>query len=125
VRFLGFVSGVEKVSLYQAADVLVLPTSQENWGFVLVESLACGTPVVTTKGVDIWPELQSSGGALIVPAEARAMAEAVGGLLSDPARRRAMGEIGRRWVFETLGADRVARGYEAMYGGVVRDEEKY
>jgi len=115
VRFLGFVSGMEKLSLYQAADMLVLPTSQENWGFVLVEALACGTPVVTTKGVDIWPELASSGGARIVPAEAGAIAETVAELLSDPARRRAMGEAGRQWVLESLSADRVIAGYEAMY----------
>ena len=42
VVFPGFVTGDEKVSLYQAADVFVLPTSQENFGFVLFEALAAG-----------------------------------------------------------------------------------
>lgn len=67
VRFVGMVTGDVKLSLYQLADVFALPTSQENFGFVLPESLACGTPVVTTEGVDIWPELAEGGGAVIAP----------------------------------------------------------
>jgi glycosyltransferase involved in cell wall biosynthesis len=33
---------------YSAADLIVLPTSNEGWANVFLESLACGTPVVTT-----------------------------------------------------------------------------
>ncbi|MFZ4574063.1 MAG: glycosyltransferase, partial [Phycisphaerales bacterium] len=66
VRFVGQVKGAEKLSLYQAADLFVLPTSQENFGLVLVEALACGTPLVTTKGVDIWRDVEESGAAKIV-----------------------------------------------------------
>jgi glycosyltransferase involved in cell wall biosynthesis len=61
VHFLGMVKGVEKISLYQSADLFVLPTSQENFGFVVVEAMAAGVPVVTTKGMDLWPELEACG----------------------------------------------------------------
>lgn len=114
VAFLGMVTA-EKVSLYQAADVFVLPTSQENFGFVLPEALACGVPAVTTKGVDIWPELEASGGAVIVPPEAEAIADAVEGLVADPERRRAMGAAGRAWVLDRLDGHRVVGEFEAMY----------
>jgi glycosyltransferase involved in cell wall biosynthesis len=115
VHFLGFASGVEKVSLYQAADVFALPTSQENWGFVSLEALACGTPVLTTRGVDIWPELEASGGARIVDATPEAFAEAIADQLADDALRRSMGERGRAWVLEELTSDRVIDRYEEMY----------
>jgi glycosyltransferase involved in cell wall biosynthesis len=115
VSFLGFVSGRTKVSLCQAADVFVLPTSQENWGIALVESLACGTPVITTRGVDIWTELEGSGGALIVEQTAEAIAAGVRTLLSDQERLAAMGRSGREWVLRTLGTDHVAARYEQMY----------
>lgn len=115
VAFLGFVSGADKLSLYQAADLFVLPTSQENWGYVLIEALACATPVITTRGVDIWPELEASGGALIVEPAADAIAAAVAELFGDRPRLAAMGDTGRAWVLRELDTDRVLCGYEKLY----------
>jgi glycosyltransferase involved in cell wall biosynthesis len=113
-RFVGMVDGVLKISLYQAATALVLPTSQENFGFVLLESLLAGTPVVTTRGVDLWRELEESGGAIITPAAGRAIAEALGPVL-DAARRARMAEAGQRWARRLLDADALVQAYVAMY----------
>ncbi len=115
ISFLGFVKGREKVSLYEAADLFVLPTSQENWGFVLIESLVCATPVITTKGVDIWSELESSGGALITEQTPQAMADAVTDLLRDAERLEAMRTKGRQWVLENLSLEQVLGRYEQLY----------
>ncbi|MCB2012978.1 MAG: glycosyltransferase [Geminicoccaceae bacterium] len=51
VRFLGAVPHAELPGLYTAADALLLPSSREGWANVLLESMACGTPVIAT---DIW-----------------------------------------------------------------------
>ena len=51
VRLLGEVAHEELPSLYSAADALVLASSREGWANVLLESMACGTPVVAT---DVW-----------------------------------------------------------------------
>ncbi|MGI9013118.1 MAG: glycosyltransferase [Phycisphaerales bacterium] len=115
VHFLGLVVGEEKISLFETADVFALPTSQENFGFVLVEALATQTPVVTTKGVDIWPELEASGGALIEDRSADVFARAIGALLLDSPRRERMGEVGRKWVFEYLEPSHIVKQFEAMY----------
>jgi glycosyltransferase involved in cell wall biosynthesis len=117
VHLIGMVGGEHKWSLYQAADLFVLPTSQENFGYVLLEALACGTPVVTTKGVDIWPELASSGGATILnnPTEPIHLEAAVTKLLSDPARRDAMTATARAWAMQFLDRDRTIKAMEAMY----------
>ncbi|MCH8342747.1 MAG: glycosyltransferase [Planctomycetes bacterium] len=115
IAFLGFVSGRNKVSLYQASDVFVLPTSQENWGFVLLESLACATPVITTKGVDIWPELQSSGGAVIADETPQAFATALADLILDREKRQRMQQQGRAWVQRSFNLDRVVEQYEQLY----------
>lgn len=114
--FLGFVTGDLKLSLYSACDLFALATSQENFGLVLVESLACGTPVVTTRGVDIWPELEGSGGVVIADATAEAFADAIGELFG-PRRSElpAMGQQGREWVFRELDPRRVIERFEAMY----------
>jgi glycosyltransferase involved in cell wall biosynthesis len=112
---LGMVRGAGKLSLYEAADVFVLPTSQENFGLVLVEALACGAPVVTTRGVDIWQELQAAG-AEIVDARPAAVADAIERIMAaDPAVR---GRRGRDWVLENLDPARVAAGYVEMYGSI-------
>lgn len=115
VRLLGLVTGTTKVSLYERADVFALPTSQENFGFVFPESLACGTPVVTTRGVDIWAELESSGGAIIAERSPEAFADAIQLLLADESRRAEMGRRGRAWVLEEMNPDAVADRFEQMY----------
>lgn len=49
VRFLGQVPHFDLPKLYSAADAMVLPSSFEGWASVFLESIACGTPVITTK----------------------------------------------------------------------------
>lgn len=118
-RFFGLVTGNEKLSLYRAADVLALPTHQENFGLVLPESLACGTPVVTTRGTDIWRELQGSGGVHIVDRTPAAFADALAHLLENRQAAKAMGEAGRRWVFEWLEPQNVLARWQRMYRTIV------
>ena len=47
-----------KWKLFRDADVFILPTYSENFGIVVGEALACGTPVITTKGTP-WEELNT------------------------------------------------------------------
>jgi glycosyltransferase involved in cell wall biosynthesis len=119
VVFLGMVRGEEKTSLFQLADVYLSPTSQENFGLVFPESLACETPVVTTRGVDIHPELTSSGGAIIVDRDVPSLTEAVAGLIADPDRARSMGRLGREWVFSSLRASLVIKRYIKLYSELI------
>lgn len=56
VNFCGGVYGEKKWELYRKADVFVLPTYSENFGIVIAEALASGTPVITTKGTP-WNDL--------------------------------------------------------------------
>ncbi len=114
VRFLDLVTGATKISLYQAADLFVLPTQQENFGLVLVEALACGTPVVTTRGTDIWQEIQNAGG-VIVEQTPDAIAAAIRDLLADSPSLIARGKRGQQWVNTTLDVETLARRHEVMY----------
>lgn len=114
-HFLGLVTGELKTSLYEACDLFVLPTSQENFGLVLPESLACGTPVITTRGTDIHPELSSCGGARIVEQSGEAFASAAGEMLDDREGLSEMGRRGRAWVLEALDGQRVAERYHELY----------
>ncbi|WP_317309975.1 glycosyltransferase [Phocaeicola plebeius] len=58
VNFCGGVYGEKKWEFYRKADVFVLPTYSENFGIVIAEALASGTPVITTKGTP-WNDLNT------------------------------------------------------------------
>lgn len=118
VSFLGMVVGDEKVSLYRASDVFVLPTSQENFGFVFFEALAAGCPVVTTRGVDTWPELQQAG-SMIIDQSPTAIADAVVAVTSDRTKRDELGRRGRDWVFEHMDPDRIVESFEKFYAEAI------
>lgn len=119
VAFLGLVVGVQKISLYQAADLFVLPTSQENFGFVLYESLAAGTTLVTTKGVDTWPELEEMAQVTICDQQDRSIADAVARLTKDPETLKSKGQTGRDWIFREMHPDQIIQRFEAMYTQVL------
>ncbi len=115
VHFLGMVVGREKLSLYQSADLFVLPTSQENFGLVLIEALACGTPVITTKGVDIWRDLQASGCAAISEQAPTELAMSIATILKDNNLRANMAAKSRPWVFREFDERALLRRFESMY----------
>ena len=116
----GTVDGPLKRSLYAAADVMALPTSQENFGFVFFECLASGTPVLTTDLVDTRAELLQSGGATIAPQTAEAFAAEIEAFACGRRDAAAMGAAGREWTMRELATDRVASQFEALYRECVR-----
>jgi glycosyltransferase involved in cell wall biosynthesis len=78
VRFLGLIEHAQLGQIYNAADALVLASSREGWANVLLEAMACGTPVVATA---VWgtPEVvaQAEAGVLMTERSATGVAEGV------------------------------------------------
>lgn len=97
VQFAGMIPQTELKWWYSAADILLLCSSREGWANVLLEGMACGTPVVATN---IWgtPEVVSTpdAGLLMRERTAPALAAAVLSLFAaypqrDKVRRHAEG----------------------------------
>lgn len=80
--------------LFARADVLCLPTLIDAVPFVVLEAMASGVPVVSTRVGSI-PELLGDGGLICEPGDRAGLAEALGTVLEDAGRRREMGEAGR------------------------------
>lgn len=114
-RFVGFVSGEQKASLYQAAAVMCLPTEQENFGYVVVEALAAGTPVITTKGVGLWSELAAASAAAECGTDAASVCRALEGVLTNTAATHAMANAGRAWCNRQFAPQEIAAGFMQMY----------
>ncbi len=78
VRLLGPVPHADLADLYSAADISLLTSSREGWANVLLESMACGTPVVASN---VWgtPEVVADpvAGRLMAERSPAALAEAV------------------------------------------------
>jgi glycosyltransferase involved in cell wall biosynthesis len=59
--------GNAKWDAMRAAEAYILPSHQENFGISVVESLACGTPVLISNKVNIWREVQADDAGLVEP----------------------------------------------------------
>ena len=101
VRFVGSVSDALLPSYYTAADVLVLAsvTRSEAYGLVLLEAMACRTPVLASCLPGVRQIVNETGGGLLaIPGDPEDLARGIRRLVEDPALRAALGERGRQSV---------------------------
>lgn len=103
VHFPGPLYGADKWNAMSGAEAFVLPSHQENFGVVVAEAMACGTPVLTTHRVNIWREVETAGGGLVeADTQAGITRLLKRWLILPPAQRAAM-------------RDRARQGYETYF----------
>jgi D-inositol-3-phosphate glycosyltransferase len=80
---------------YAAADVCVMPSHYESFGMVVLEAMACGTPVVASRvGGLMATVMHERTGFLVAPGDAAAFAQAIVPLLATPTLRASLGHAG-------------------------------
>lgn len=77
VHFLGHQTQIDVASLYNAADVSVVPSRIEPFGLVAIEALACGTPVVATRAGGLPDFVNDEIGQLVEMENPEALADAI------------------------------------------------
>jgi len=94
--FTGYMSGPELAAAYASADVFAFPSDTETLGFVAMEAMASGVPVVGARAGGI-PDVIEDGhtGLMFTPGDLGDFTAKLDALLSDPARRRRMGAEAR------------------------------
>ncbi|MGY6215413.1 glycosyltransferase [Methylolobus aquaticus] len=103
--------------IYSAADLLALPSREDNLPNILLEAMACGTPGVAFAVGGIADVIENGRNGLSVPPlDTGGMASAIANLLQDSASAAALGEAARRSVAERYTLDAQAAQYEALFG---------
>lgn len=98
-KFMGYLRGEELWSAFASADVFVFPSAMETFGLVLIEAMASGLPVVTSRvgGVDDMVRPGVNGYVFNV-GDVRGMIDGVRAIRSDPRKRHIMGRNARLYA---------------------------
>jgi len=121
-----FISREDLIHLHSHAAVFVCPSIYEPFGLVILEAMACETPVVASRVGGI-PEIVVEGetGYLVdfdaadPEAFTSALAERIGKLLGDPALAATMGKAGRERVLRHFGWGAIAARTVQLYEGLL------
>lgn len=120
ISFCGGVYGDKKWELFRQADLFILPTYSENFGLVVAEALASGTPVITTKGAP-WIELETSNCGWWIEIGSEPIVEALKVFLSCSEKDlEHMGKNGRQLIEEKYSAKKMAENMITLYQKVIK-----
>lgn len=119
IQLIGGVYGDKKWELFQTSDFFVLPTHSENFGLAIAESLASGTPVITTVGTP-WNDLNSSNSGAWIEIGTQPLVETLRRFLSlSDGELEAMGKNGRKLIETKYSAKVMAEEMMEVYQSIV------
>ncbi len=115
VRLIGWQQPEALAQLLAGARLAVLPSFDESFGLAMIEAMAAGVPLVTTR-TGALPEVVGDppGAALVPPGDAAALAQAIAELLRDRDAAERIAETGRRQA-RRYSWEATARTYEDHY----------
>lgn len=127
VKFLGSINYAEMPQIHNLADMFCLPSAEtktwaEQFGYSLVEAMACGKPAVSTWTGSI-PEIvrHRETGILVQPNNPLALAASLEELVLNKSLREKISVKGREWVLQKFEADKVAGQVAGIYRKVITD----
>ena len=111
IRFLGTLEHEKLCRYYAMADVFVLPSRSEAWGFVLNEGMEFGLPLVVSEAVGAGPDLVRHGenGFVFPVGDVSALAQHLEALADNEALRHRMGQASRS-IIENFSPENWANG---------------
>ena len=126
LEFPGYMDQVALVQEFSQAHIFAAPSYYEGGpGFVYLEAMACGLPVVGCSGSGV-DEVVTSGknGFLVPPKDVNALHEALRKLLSDSKMMSEMGDSARQYVVQEADSSICIKRLESFYSSVVDSQSK-
>ena len=106
----------ELAKLYRGMTALVAPMVGEGLGLIAIEAALSGLPVIAADSGGLRDiVVDGATGALVPPADARALASALDALLARPDQGAALGAAGRQHALGAFSPDTVAKRYAQLY----------
>ena len=119
-HYLGkFADELSLAVVYSAADVVVVPSVQENLSNVIMEALACGTPVAAFNvGGNSDMILHQQNGYLAEPFQAEDLANGIDWIIDNDDRWEKLSNAARKHVEENYALEKVAYQYQSLFSSL-------
>jgi glycosyltransferase involved in cell wall biosynthesis len=126
VHFVRWLAGPDKLAAYRAADAYVLPSRFDVFSIGLVEAMACGAPVVVSRGCALAAEIEGRGLGSVVDYGAVAdLSEALYETLSQPAGAREWAARGRDWALSAYDWEGIVTQMEMLYRDCLESQWRF
>jgi hypothetical protein len=114
VIFAGKVEEEEIHDFYSACDAFLFPNDQQTWGLAVLEAMACGCPVLVSRGSGVHEVLTDQENAILFsPRDPEELADKIEMLVGQPEMRHEIAQKGMRLARDNYNWDRFTRQVEA------------
>ena len=121
VAFAGKVPDDEMRDFYCACDAFLFPNENQTWGLAVLEAMACGCPVLVSRGAAVHEVLTDGKDALLFPARnPEALAAKIHMLMADPEQRARIADAGMQLVRTRFNWERFAEQMAAVFDQVIK-----
>ena len=123
IIYAGIVDRKTVMNYYRLFDVMVLPSTTEGFGLVLVEAMGAGIPVIGTRAAGIIDVMDNQQNGLWYEDEnTRELADKIMQILTDPALRNRLVENGKKAAFGRFSIEQTVLNYEQFFQSIKSGE---
>ena len=115
----GFVTGEIKTALLTKADLFVLPSYYENFGIAVAEAMAVGTPVVISKGIYIWEDVETAEAGWVGNGTIDEISSLIETALTNPQECQRRGLNAQNYALTYYSWDAIAQQMIQAYQGLI------
>jgi glycosyltransferase involved in cell wall biosynthesis len=123
VTWTGLISTDQMAAYYSAADLLVHLSVDENFGMVVAEAMACGTPVLVTPGVGVWHTVSDASVGRCVDLTTKAVADGLTHFHDNRSTWRSWGENANQVAHARFSPPSVASAMITAFSDVIQSQQ--